>query len=133
MRGQAETVPTVLGHPHPRPLPQAGEGDGDGRRGTTGVAVTRVPAPRGLASGEIARFVFDAWRGADYTIRIRVDRGAVETLASLIPSVDNDLYDLAGADGTIPFRATETGRYYVAVIDRGGAAGSEVTIDITSP
>jgi len=101
--------------------------------GTTTLAVNGAPAPRGLASGEIARFVFDAWRGADYTIRIRVDRGAVETFASLIPSVDDDLYDLAGADRTIAFRATETGRYYVAVIDRGGAAGSELTIQVTSP
>src|SRR3972149_3136701 len=55
--------------------------------GTTTLAVNGAPVPRGLASGEIARFVFDAWRGADYTIRIRVDRGAVETFASLIPSV----------------------------------------------
>lgn len=101
--------------------------------GTTTLAVNGAPAPRALASGEIARFVFDAWRGGDYTIRVRVDRGAVETFASLIPSVDDDLYDLAGADGTIPFRATETGRYYAAVLDRGGAAGSEVIIQVTSP
>ena len=101
--------------------------------GTTTLAVNGAPVPRGLASGEIARFVFDAVRGGDYTIRVWVERGAVETFASLIPSVDDDLYDLAGADGTIPFRATETGRYYVAVIDRGGAAGSEFAVQITTP
>ena len=101
--------------------------------GTTTLAVNGAPAPRGLASGEIARFVFDAVRGGDYTIRVWVERGTVETFASLIPSVDDDLYDLAGADGTIPFRATETGRYYVAVIDRGGAAGSEFAVQITTP
>jgi hypothetical protein len=101
--------------------------------GTTALAVNAPPIPRALAPGEIGRFVFDAERGEDYTIRVVVVRGAVETFASLIPSVDDDVYDLADTAGVIAFRATETGRYYVAVLDRTGAAGSEFTIEITSP
>jgi len=109
--------------------------------GTTTLAINSQPVPRALAPGEIGRFVFDAIRGEDYTIRVVVTRGAVETFASLIPSVDDDVYDLADTAGVVAFRATETGRYYVAVLDRGGAAGSELlrhaetafTIEITSP
>ncbi len=101
--------------------------------GTTRLTVDGFPAPRALASGELARFVFDAVRGADYTIRVTTTRGATETYASLIPSVDDDFFDVADASGTIAFRATETGPYYVAVIARAGALGSEVVVRITSP
>ncbi|MEW6683397.1 MAG: hypothetical protein AB1451_10815 [Nitrospirota bacterium] len=101
--------------------------------GTTRLLVNDFPVPRALVPGETARFVFDAIRGADYTIRVTTIRGATETFASLIPSVDDDFFDVAEPGGLIAFSATETGRYYVAVIDRTEAAGSEVTIQITSP
>lgn len=101
--------------------------------GTTPLRVNAVPVPRGLASGEIARFMFDAIRGADYTIRVTTTRGATETYASLIPSVDDDFFDVADTSGTIAFRATETGPYYVAVIDHAGATGSEMVVQVTSP
>jgi hypothetical protein len=103
--------------------------------GTTSLGVNSPPVPRALAQGEIARFVFDAMRGEDYAIRVVDSRGTVNVFASLIPSVDDDVFDLAdeGADGLLPFRATENGEYYVAVLDRGGAVGSEFTIQITSP
>lgn len=101
--------------------------------GTTRLSINAAPAPRALAPGEIARFVFDAVRGMDYTIRVTTSRGATETFASLIPSVDDDLFDAADPSGTIAFRATETGRYYVAVIDRSGSAGSELVIQVTNP
>ncbi|MBI3607638.1 MAG: hypothetical protein HY207_06710 [Nitrospirae bacterium] len=101
--------------------------------GTTALAINSPPVPRALAPGEIGRFVFDAMRDEDYTIRVVTIRGAVKTFASLIPSVDDDVYDLADTAGVIAFRATETGRYYVAVLDRGGVAGSEFGIEITSP
>lgn len=101
--------------------------------GTTRLFVNAFPVPRALAPGEIGRFVFDAGRGVDYTIRVTTTRGATATYASLIPSVDDDFYDATDPTGTLAFRATETGRYYVAVVDRAGAAGSEFTIRITSP
>ncbi len=101
--------------------------------GTTRLSVNALPVPRALASGEIARFVFDAARGVDYTIRVTTTRGATETFASLIPSVDDDFFDVADPSGTVAFSATESGRYYVAVVDRSGSAGSEFTVQITSP
>lgn len=101
--------------------------------GTTALAINSMPVPRALAPGEISRFVFDAIRDEDYTIRVVVTRGAVKTFASLIPSVDDDVYDLVDTAGVIAFRATETGRYYVAVLDRGGTAGSEFAVQITTP
>jgi hypothetical protein len=101
--------------------------------GTTRLLVNDFPVPRAVAPGEIARFVFDAIRGADYTIHVTTTRGATETFASLIPSVDDDFFDVADPSGTIAFGATETGRYYVAVVDRTGATGSEVTVQVTSP
>jgi hypothetical protein len=101
--------------------------------GTTRLSVNDFPVPRALAPGEVARFVFDAVRGVDYTIRVTTARGATETFASLIPSVDDDFFDVAEPSGTIAFSATETALSYVAVIDRSGAAGSEVTVQITSP
>jgi hypothetical protein len=101
--------------------------------GTTRLTVNAFPAPRALVSGELARFMFDAVRGADYTIRVTTTRGATETYASLIPSVDDDFFDVADASGTVAFRATETGPYFVAVIDRAGSAGSEMVVRVTSP
>jgi hypothetical protein len=101
--------------------------------GTTRLLVNDFPVPRAVAPGEIARFVFDAIRGADYTIHVTTTRGATETFASLIPSVDDDFFDVADPSGMIAFGATETGRYYVAVVDRTGATGSEVTVQVTSP
>jgi hypothetical protein len=101
--------------------------------GTTRLLVNAFPVPRALAPGENARFVFDAARGVDYTIRVTTTRAATETFASLIPSVDDDFYDATDPTGTIAFRATETGRYYVAVIDRPGTTGSEFMIQVTSP
>jgi len=95
--------------------------------------VNDFPVPRALAPGELARFAFDAIRGADYTIRVTTTGGTTETFASLIPSVDDDFFDVAEPSGTIAFSATETGRYYVAVIDRSGTGGSEFTIQVTSP
>lgn len=101
--------------------------------GTTRLTVNAFPVPRALASGEVARFVFDAVRDADYTLRVTTTRGATETFASLIPSVDDDFFDVSDSSGTIAFGATETGRYYVAVVDRSGTTGSEFTVQITSP
>jgi hypothetical protein len=101
--------------------------------GTTRLLVDDFPVPRALAPGEVARFVFDAVRGADYTIRVTTTRGATETFASLIPSVDDDFFDVVDFSGTIAFGATETGRYYVAVVDRSDAAGSEFVAQVTSP
>jgi hypothetical protein len=101
--------------------------------GTTRLTVSGFPVPRALAPGELARFAFTAVRGADYTIRVTTTRGSTETYASLIPSVDDDFFDVADGSGTIAFRATETGPYHVAVLDRAGGAGSEVTIQVTSP
>lgn len=101
--------------------------------GTTRLLVNDFPAPWALAPREVARFVFDAIRVVDYTILVATPHGVTETYASLIPSVDDDFFDVAEPDGLIAFSATETGRYYVAVIDRTEAAGSEVTIQVTSP
>jgi hypothetical protein len=101
--------------------------------GTTRLFVNDVPVPRALAPGDVARFVFDAVRGADYTIRVATARGVTDTYASLIPSVDDDFFDVAEPSGLIAFRATETGRYYVAVIDRTGTTGSEFLIQVTNP
>ncbi len=101
--------------------------------GTTSLAINAPPVPRALAPAELARYVFSAVRGTDSTIRVQTTRGAVLAFASLIPSVDDDFYDLTDASNVMTFRATETGRYYVAVLDRGGAAGSEFTIQVTSP
>jgi len=120
--GTEYTVRVVSYDEHLSPLP-----------GTTPLRVNDVPVPRGLAAHEVASFVFDAVRGVDYTIRVSTTRGATGTFASLIPSVDDDFFDVADPSGTIAFRATETGRYYVAVIDRAGATGSEVTVQVTSP
>jgi hypothetical protein len=120
--GSEYTVRVVSYDEHLDPLP-----------GTTPLRVNDVPVPRGLATHEVARFVFDAVRGEDYTIRVSTTGGATETFASLIPSVDDDFFDVAEPSGTIAFRATETGWYYVAVIDRTGTAGSEVTVQVTSP
>lgn len=101
--------------------------------GTTSLAINAAPVPRALVPGELARYVFSAERGTDYTIRVETTRGAVATYASLIPSVDDDWYDLTDVSNVMLFTATETGRYYVAVLDRAGTAGSELTIRITSP
>ncbi|MFZ5862095.1 MAG: hypothetical protein ACOYXR_04525 [Nitrospirota bacterium] len=101
--------------------------------GTTRLTVNGFPAPRALASGELARFVFDAVRGVDYTIRVTTTRGVTDTMASLIPSVDDDFFDVSGPSGTIVFRATETGRYYVAVVDRSDSAGADAIVRVTSP
>ncbi|HET8759696.1 MAG TPA: hypothetical protein VFN94_01415 [Nitrospiria bacterium] len=101
--------------------------------GTARLTVNGLPAPRALASGELARFVFDAIRGADYTVTVITSRGATETYVSLIPSVDDDFFDVAGESGAMPFRATETGAYYVAVVDRSGSAGADIAIRVTSP
>ena len=49
--------------------------------GTTRLTVNAFPVPRALAPGELARFMFDAIRGADYTIRVTTTRGATETYA----------------------------------------------------
>lgn len=121
-RGTAYTVRVVSYDEHLDPVP-----------GTTRLFVNDFVAPRALASGEVARFVFDAVRGADYTIRVSTTRGVTETYASLIPSVDDDFFDVFEPSGVIAFRATETGRYYVAVVDRSGTAGSEFAVQITSP
>jgi hypothetical protein len=120
--GSAYTVRVVSYDERLDPLP-----------GTTRIAVNGTSVPRALASGELARFVFDAVRGVDYVIQATTTRGATETYASLIPSVDDDVFDVTDASGTIVFRATETGPYFVAVFDRSGAAGSEIGLQITSP
>jgi hypothetical protein len=101
--------------------------------GTTRLTVNGFPAPRALVSGELARFVFDAIRGADYTITVTTNRAATQTYASLIPSVDDDFFDVAGVSGILAFHATETGPNYVAVVDRLGSGGSEWSIRVTSP
>lgn len=101
--------------------------------GTTSLTPGAPPVPRALAPGEPARYVFSAVQGVDYTIRVQTTRGAVSAFAALIPSVDDDFYDFTDASNVLAFRATETARYFVAVLDRGGAAGSEFTIRITSP
>lgn len=101
--------------------------------GTTRLTVNGFPAPRALASGEIARFMFDAVRGANYTVTVTTIRGATETYASLIPSVDDDFFDVADASGAVAFRATETGAYYVAVVDRSAPVGADIAIRVTSP
>lgn len=101
--------------------------------GTTRLTVNGFPAPRALAPGELARFMFDAVRGVDYTIRVTTTRGATDTVASLIPSVDDDFFDVGDPSGIIAFSATETGRYYVAVVDRSGPAGADITIAVASP
>ncbi len=120
--GTEYTVRVVSYDEHLDPLP-----------GTTRLLVNDGPVPRALAPGEIARFVFDAVRGVDFTIRVTTIRGVTETYASLIPSVDDDFFDVSEPAGTIAFGATETGQYYVAVIDRTAASGSEFTIRVTSP
>ncbi|MFZ5875071.1 MAG: hypothetical protein ACOYXU_01560 [Nitrospirota bacterium] len=101
--------------------------------GTTRLTVNGFPAPRALASGELARFVFDAVRGVDYTVRVTTTRGATDTFASVVPSVDDDFFDVGDASGQIAFRATGAGPYYVAVIDRSGTPGADIVIQITSP
>jgi hypothetical protein len=120
--GSAYTVRVVSYDEHLDPLP-----------GTTRIAVNGTPVPRALASGELARFVFDAVRGVDYTIHVITTRGATTTVASLVPSVDDDFFDVSEPSGVIPFRATETRLYYVAVIDRSGAFGADIAIQITNP
>jgi hypothetical protein len=120
--GSAYTVRVVSYDEHLDPLP-----------GTTRIPVNGMPVPRALASGELARFVFDAVRGVDYTIRVVTTRGATTTFASLVPSVDDDFFDVGEPSGVIPFRATETGPYYVGVVDRSGASGADISIQITSP
>lgn len=88
-----------------------------------------------LIPDEKLRFVFSGIRGYDYTIRVTVFYGKADTFLSVIPSVDNDVYELwdSYSDSGIRFRATETTKYYIAVSDRGGFTGSDVTIEVTSP
>ena len=61
--------------------------------------------------------------------------GRADTFLSVIPSVDNDVYELwdSYSDSGIHFRATETTKYYIAVVDSGGFTGSDITIEVTSP
>jgi hypothetical protein len=120
--GTEYTVRVVSYDEHLDPLP-----------GTTRLFVNDFPVPRALAPGEVAHFVFYAVRGEDYTVWVTTVQGSTETFASLIPSVDDDLFDVTDPSGNIAFSATETGWYYVAVIDRSETAGSEFSVQITSP
>lgn len=87
-----------------------------------------------LVQSEIIRFMFNGIRGVDYAVKVRVSRGGTHTFLSLIPSVDDAVYDIVGSySGDLAFRATETSNYYIAVIDSGTITGSDFTIQVTSP
>ncbi len=103
--------------------------------GTTYLTVNGGPLSYRLIPDEKLRFVFNGLRGYDYTVRVTVFYGRADTFLSVIPSVDNDVYELwdSYSDSGIRFRATETTKYYIAVSDRGGSTGSDVTIEVTSP
>jgi len=103
--------------------------------GTTYLTVDGGPLSYRLIPDEKLRFVFNGIRGYDYTVRVTVFYGKADTFLSVIPSVDNDIYELwdSYSDSGIRFRATETTKYYIAIADRGGFTGSDVTIEVTSP
>jgi hypothetical protein len=122
LEGSAYTVRAVSYDEQLDPLP-----------GTTWLTVNGWPAPRALVSGELARFVFTAVRGVDYTIHVTTTRGVTDAFASLIPSADDDFFDVSDPTGIIAFRASESSQYYIAVLDRSGALGSEVAVQVTSP
>lgn len=84
---------------------------------------------------EVVRVMFNGNRGQDYTVKVRVTSGSTDTFLSRIPSVDAEVYDLAdvSSNDDIRFRAAETTIYYVAVVDRGNVAGSDFTVQVTSP
>ncbi len=88
-----------------------------------------------VVPGEAVRFMFNAWRGNDYTVKVLVSKGKTDTFLSFIPSVDKDVYDLVDwySNDDIRFRATESGAYYIAVVDRGEITGSDFSIQVTSP
>ena len=107
----------------------------DSLDGTILLLVNDYPISFRVVPGEMVRFVFNAGRGSDYTVKVRVTKGKTDTFLSLIPSVDQDVYDLVDwySNDDIRFRATESGRYYIAVVDRGEITGSDFTIQVTSP
>lgn len=103
--------------------------------GTSRLWVGDDPASYRLIPFEMRRFAFAARRGEDYTVKVTIFQGTADTYLSLIPSVDSDVYDLADdySNSTIRFRAAVTGLYFVAVVDRGGATGSDFLIEVSSP
>lgn len=107
----------------------------DSLPGTTYLSVNGGPLSYRLIPGETLRFVFSGIRGYDYTVHVTVFYGKADTFLSVIPSVDNVVYELSDtySDSGIRFRATETTKYYIAVMDRGGSTGSDVTVEVTSP
>lgn len=103
--------------------------------GTIPLLANDYPVSFKVIPKETVRFMFNAWRGNDYTVKVRVTNGKTDTFLSLIPSVDQDVYDLVDwySNDDIRFRATESGRYYIAIIDRGEITGSDFSIQVTSP
>lgn len=103
--------------------------------GTTYLPVNGGPLSYRLIPGETLRFVFNGVRGYDYTVRVSVLYGKADTFLSVIPSVDSDVYELSDiySNSGIRFRATETAKYYIAVMDHGGSTGSDVAVEVTSP
>ncbi|MBI3609974.1 MAG: hypothetical protein HY204_04620 [Nitrospirae bacterium] len=88
-----------------------------------------------LVPGETIRFMFSGTRGQDYTVRVQLLQGRTDTYLSRIPSVDQDVYEMQDvySNDDIRFRATETGAYYIGVVDQGSPTGSDVMVQVTSP
>ena len=107
----------------------------DPLEGTVLLLMNDYPLSFKIVPGEQVRFMFNARRGDDYTVKVSVTKGKTDTFLSLIPSVDQDIYDLVDwySNDDIRFRAVRTGTYYVAVVDRGGITGSDFSIQVTSP
>ena len=103
--------------------------------GTVLLLLNDYPITFKVIPDEIVRFMFNAGRGNDYTVKVRVTKGKTDTFLSLIPSVDEDIYDLVDwySNDDIRFRATESGTYFIAVVDRGEITGSDFSIQVTSP
>ena len=107
----------------------------DPLEGTILLLVNDYPVAFRVVPGEALRFMFNAGRGNDYTVKVRVTKGKTDTFLSFIPSVDQDVYDLVDwySNDDIRFRATESGTYYVSVTDRGEITGSDFSVQVTSP
>lgn len=89
----------------------------------------------GMVQNGVMRFMFSGMRGSDYTIAVSLSKGSAGLFLSRIPSVDDDIYELAElfSNRAIKFRAAESAIYYIAVVDRGNIAGSDFTVRVTSP
>lgn len=103
--------------------------------GTINLLVNDEPKSFKLVPDEIVRFMFNGIRGGDYTIKVTVISGQTDTFLSLIPSVDDEAYELADfySNDGIRFRAAQTAIYFIAVEHRGSPIGSDYTIQVTSP